>query len=351
MTFRPRRSAAIPAPRTLVAAAKPAAHEPGELLAQGASLAAEALTARGEDLSAARLLSGDADELTAAGAAWAALGALERGAPHEARATLQAMLAAQAPTGQLPAKLQRRRGLFDGLLGLFGSPAPRRALDAPVFAACPADGAGQTAILVWACGEYAVRAGDSSFVQAHAVALEAALDWVDARPEARGVGTEAAYHLAQMAVGHVAIGRGDAVSGARRWAAAAAAKGRIQDAERDARTEACDELLAVYIGACDQPTALAALDQARGQAPAGLVALAACAAGDPARGQAVLAIEAQQALAAGGFASPAEAGVWLRARHEVERALVAAQAQAAKARPSRRQLTLSEDEARILSVC
>ena len=187
-----------------------------------------------------------------------------------------------------------------------------------------------------------------AFAEAHVVALEAALEWVDAQ-DARGVGCEAVYHQAQMAVGHLAIGRGDAVAGARRWAAAAAAKGRIQDAERDARTGATDELLAVYIGACDRATALAALDRARGQAPAGLVALAACAAGEFGLAQATLAGEAQQALAAGGFAGAAEAGAWLRAKNELERAVAA---QAAKARPaSRKQWALSEDEARILSVC
>ena len=126
------------------------------------------------------------------------------------------------------------------------------------------------------------------------------------------------------------------------------AKGRIQDAERDARTSPADVLLATYIGACDRQSALDALDRGAGQAMPGLLALAACAAGDLARAQATLEAEAQATTAAGAFSNPAAAGAYLRALNEVRRAL---ELQVTKARPCRRQLQLSEDEARILSVC
>lgn len=355
---RPRRSTPA-APRSLTAPVKPAtpgmkggAPAADELLARAEALAAKALGGRThDDPAAAPVLTGTDDALDAVDGAWAALGALERGQLDACRATLEVLLAGQRADGLLPARVARRRPLLDRLAALLGrEPAPRP-LDQAAFAECPRACATANALVAWAAAEYVNRAGDVAFGRRWIVALEAAIGWIDgqAGPGLPGVGPEAAYHQAQLALGHLAIANGDAVAGARRWAAAAAAKGRIQDAERAPGAPVADVLLAVYVGACDRATAADALARAEG-APAGLMALAAARAGDLQVAQDLLAAAAEAAIAAEGFAGPAEAGAFVRGLAEVRVAAEAA-AQAAKARPKRRQLELSEDEARILSAC
>jgi hypothetical protein len=349
--LRPRRSTPA-APRSLGGPAKVAAQAADDVLARGEALAAKALRGRKyDDPAAAPVLTGADDALDAEAAVWAALGALERGQLAAARATLEALLGRQREDGLLPASVGRRTTLLDRLRALAGRRPALRPLDQAGYPADREAGCRLNALVTWAAGEYANRAGDPEFGHRWAVTLEAAVAWIEDAPAAppAGVGAEAAYHLAQMALGHLAIGRGDAVAGARRWAAAAAAKGRIQDAEREAGARAADVLLAVYIGACDRAAASEALGRASG-APAGLAALAAARSGDLAGAQARLEAAAEAATFADGFASAAEAGAFARALAEV-RALAEAQAPSAKARPGRRQLQLSEDEARILSAC
>ena len=345
---RPRRSTPA-APRALAAQAKVAAHATDDLLARGEALAAKALRGRADDPLAAPVLVGADGTLDAAEATWAALGALERGQLAAARATLEALLGQARPDGLLPVRLARRSPLIDRVAAWLGRPAAPRALDRAAFAACARDGARVNALLAWAAAEYATRAGDGAFARRWAPTLEAAIGWIDAQPGPATAGCEAAYHQAQMAMGHLAIASGDAVAGARRWAAAAAAKGRIQDAEREAQAPVADELLAVYVGACDQATAADALGRAD-MGLAGLAALAAIRTGELATAQALLDAAAAAAVEADAFADASQAGTFVRALGELRQAVEAA-AQAAKARPKRRQLQLSEEEARILSAC
>lgn len=340
------------APRSLTGQVKLAAQATDDLLTRGEALAAKALRGcKHDDPAAAPVLTGDDDALTATEAAWAALGALERGHLAAARATLEALLQGQRTDGRLPVRVTRRRTVLDRVARLFGRTPAVRPLDQAAYSEDLRAGTMVNALVVWAAAEYATRSGDAEFGRRWAVVLDAAIGWVDERLAAGlpGVGCEAAYHQAQMALGHLAIASGDAVTGARRWAAAAAAKGRIQDAEREPAAAATDVLLAVYVGACDRATAEDALGRTGG-ALTGLVALAATRAGDLPGAQAMLAASCEAAIAEDGFANAAEAGAFLRALAEV-RAQTEAAAQAATARPKRRQLELSEDEARILSAC
>ena len=347
----PRRSTPT-APRSLSGQGKVAAQALDDRLARGEALAARALRGRTyDDPGAAPLLTGPDDALDAWEAAWAALGALERGQLQAARATLETLLSRQRPDGLLPVRLTRRQGLVDRLAALLGRPAALRPLDQAAYATDGRTGALVNGLVAWAAGEYATRAGDPAFGARWTVALEAAIAWVEAHadPERPDVGSEAAYHQALLALGHLAIARGDAVAGARRWAAAAAAKALDQDAEREPAAPVTGALLAIYVGACDSAAAADALARA-GQTLAGLTALAATRAGDLPAAQALLEAASETAQARDGFASACEAGAYLRALSEL-RAAAEAQAQAAKLRPKRRQLQLSEEEARILSAC
>lgn len=343
---RARRSTATP-PRVTPAGGPAGEPVLDAKLAEAEVLAATAL--RGEKSLQGTMLVGFESGMSAPQAAWAALGAMERGQLDVARDLVEGLLGRQRADGALPVKLARRLNVVDRMRSLLGKPVPYRAPERAVFADTLSTQAAATAMTAWAAAEYALRAGDDTFVTRWAEAMEQAVGYVEAHvgqglPD---VGCEAAYYQAQMALGHVAIARGDAVAGARRWAAAAEAKGRIQDAERAPDAGVGDELLAVYVGACDRPTAQAAVARATTPVTFGLAALAAVRAGDTPLASQLLSQAADAAIAAGRFSCAAAAGRYVRALDELGRAH-AEQPPAARTEQRRE---LSADEARILSAC
>ncbi|MEB3222353.1 MAG: hypothetical protein VKS61_09780 [Candidatus Sericytochromatia bacterium] len=282
----------------------------------------------------------DADEV-----AWSVLGALECGQLGFAGKLLERVMTSQQPDGRLPATPRAvggRLGRWLSRLGR-GRAAGRAAED---LRRCGE----ATAMLAWACAEFALRTGDFEFCRRWRKALEAAVAWLDAQGQpATGLGQAAAYHQAQMALGHLAIASGDAVEGARRWAAAAAAKGQLLRTLATAEASAAERLLALGVSRGEGQHAREALtrcDEAGGE---GLRAWVATELGEATLAREALEAAGRQAVEAGGFRSRVEAGQFLRGLQAWRRL-------AASLPPPRIELTprrwaLSEDEVRILAAC
>ncbi|MEB3195930.1 MAG: hypothetical protein VKP62_01890 [Candidatus Sericytochromatia bacterium] len=284
-------------------------------------------------------------------AAWAALGALELGRLPQVRRVLERLLQAQRADGSLPVTLRSGRHPMGKLVNWLKR-VPRPSFPGkPSFSRDAIQGARAHALVTWACAEFTLRTGDAELAQRWRKPLEAAIDWIErhARLNPPDVGLEALYHQAQIALGHLSIASGDAVAGARRWAAAAAAKERIQDAERTAGTSIEDLLLVALVSACDARTRDEALSRGDLHQHGGVMAWVAAQAGLLAEAETLLRRCAQTALAHGGFQGPAGAAQFLRGLSAWKR--LAESCRHTVTRPRHRQWQLSEDDLRILSVC
>lgn len=314
---------------------------PESLLSGAVQLAREALTLGGARPSVR------SPGVEPEAAAWAVLGAVERDQVLPHAAVLERLFASQRADGELPGVLQQ-------------SPAPRlkawwrRAARTTTTAARNEGeavlGRRRQALLVWACAEMAVRTGDTEACRRWRGPLEAAVAWLERQPCTGRVdiAVEALAHQARMALGHLSILLGDAVTGARHWAAAAAAKGRIETAIF-APVPPADHLWAWVVGAAGPLARPVAVAREGKSSQAGLAAWAAAQAGDTDGARRMLLEAAQEALALGRFESCVSAGLFLRGV-ACWRCLTE-QCVSASAPVPTRQWKLSEDEARILSVC
>lgn len=340
MTLRSRPLMTLSTRPAVVVSAPPMAPEQALLEAEALATAALARAEAGLDDGSWKGLS-DAEE-----AAWSVLGAVECGRLAFARAVLERLLDSQQADGRLQATMEQpgpRLGRWLGWLGRRRRPRhtceeASRSLRA-------------TAMVAWACAEFAVRTGDTEFGRRWAVALDAAIAWIDTHVQraCAGIGLEATYHLAQMALGQLSIASGDAVEGARRWAAAAGAKARLAESVTATAPTDRDLLLAIGVGGCDRRVACEALAQAGLPCDAGLRAWAATVVGETSLAHAALVEAAQAAVGQGGFTSFGEAGRFLRGLTGWKRLAAVPPAGAPCRQP--RQWLLSEDEARILTVC
>ncbi|MEB3327790.1 MAG: hypothetical protein VKQ33_01010 [Candidatus Sericytochromatia bacterium] len=326
-----------------------ASHEPPS----AASLSPEEAITRAEALAIAAL---DAPETApehrlpgwlglrdAEEAAWSVLGALECGRLAFAGRVLERVMGCQLPDGRLPATPRAGAGRPSRWLGWLGRGRGT---------ARPGDEAARsvlaTAMVAWACAEFAVRTQDFEFCRRWRTALDAAVTWLDTQ-ERPGVGQVAAYHQAQMALGQLAIASGDAVEGARRWAAAAAARGQLQRAlARPEATEA-ERLLALGVTEARGREARETLARCDQPADAGLRAWAATGLGEASLAREALEQAGRKALEAGVFSSRTEAGQFVRGLSAYRRLAASLPAERPERTPRGR--TLSEDEVRILAAC
>lgn len=274
-------------------------------------------------------------------AAWAVLGAAEQDPVTPHTAVLERLFAAQRADGELPAAVNHIAGVrFKAWWRRAARKAVAAIREEGELVSCKR----RQALLVWACAEMAVRTGDTEACRRWRAPLEAAIAWLDRQPCAPrlDVGLEAFVHQARMALGHLSILLGDAVTGARHWAAAAAAKARIETVAA-AKLPETEHLWALVVGA----EAPAACPLAPGGG--GLAAWAAAQAGDLENARQLLLEAAREALTHGKFENSVSAGLFLRGV-ACWRGL--GEKRAGVAVPmARRQWELSEDEARILTVC
>jgi hypothetical protein len=282
-------------------------------------------------------------------AAWAVLGAVEQNAIGSCSGILDRVFDFQRADGQLPVAFEGSRGRGFKLAAWLRRAARARA-PKPHYEADLVTCMRQQALLVWACAELAVRTGDAEVARRWRAPLEAAVAWLERQPHAASpdVCLEALAHQARMALGHLSILLGDAVTGARHWAAAAASKARIQAASL-AALPLVDRLWATVVGACEPLTRAGWGCPAEVCAQPGLLAWAAAQSGDCEQAQCALLTAAREALSCGHFKNSVSAGLFLRGVACWRRLT---ELQASHSPPTRsRQWTLSEDEARILSAC
>lgn len=314
---------------------------PDALLMGAVKLAREALNALGPEIRSRK------HAVDTESAAWAVLGEIEHGQAELHAKLLERLFESQRSDGQLPVSLSDsplQRFRFNLWLRRSARPAALQ----PDYEGEAQMCRRQQALLIWACAEMAVCTGNTEACRRWRAPLEAAMAWLDRQPPAPSpdVRLEALAHQARMALGHLSILLGDAVTGARHWAAAATSKARIQAAAL-ASLPAADHLWATIVGAHGAPDPSPSSEEVSPQS--GLMAWAAAQAGDLDRARRTLLDAAREALSQGQFENSVSAGQFLRGVASWRRLSNARASVSAPVR--RRQWELSEDEARILSLC